>query len=97
MNDFFRRQLTKLVTTTLDFENGANHNNIPADFAEQEEKDWYNVQYADDVGKRVSGAIEAIYRSDGRIGFKFTPNALKLFVNDSVTKDSGSLDGITGT
>jgi len=80
MNHFFRRQLVKLTTTTQDFLAGGDHHAVPADFAKQPaNSDWYKVQ-GEGAGERASGAIEAIYRSDGKIGFKFTPNGQSLFV-----------------
>ena len=79
MNAFFRRLMVKLVTTTEIFEDGVNHFNIPEDFEYQADADWYTVQETN-RGQRVSTAIEAIYRSDGRVGFKFTPDGQILFV-----------------
>ena len=79
MNAFFRKYMVKLVTTTRDFEDGADWHDIPDEFKEQEESDWYDVQNTI-VGKSVGAAIEAIYRSDGKIGFKFTPSGQQLFV-----------------
>ena len=79
MNAFFRRLMVKLVTTTEIFEDGVNHFNIPEDFEYFHNADWYTVQETN-RGQRVSTSIEAIYRSDGRVGFKFTPDGQLLFV-----------------
>jgi len=85
INGFFRRQLVKLVTTDEVFEDDEKtFFPIPPDFGTQQEAgepppDWYAVQETD-VGKRIRGAVEAIYRSDGKIGFKFTSAGQRLFV-----------------
>jgi len=89
MNSFFRQLLVKLVTTEeffgdpeSDSEDSAEddpHFNTPTDFNKQPNSDWYTVQESV-IGQRIRSSIEAIYRSDGRIGFKFTPNGQLLFV-----------------
>ena len=79
MNAYFRQMLLKLVTSDEDFEDGPTYYDVPNDFDPLVANDWYTVQ--DSVlGKRISSTVEAIYRSDGRIGFKFTPDGQKLFV-----------------
>ena len=90
MNSFFRKLLVKLVTTeeffgdpetdSEDSESEADpHFMTPLDFDKQPNSDWYTVQETV-IGKRIRSSIEAIYRSDGRIGFKFTPHGQILFV-----------------
>ena len=79
MNAFFRQRLVKLVTSTIPFDDGGDWYDVPDEFNKQANSDWYTVQ-STEVGQKISGAIEAIYRSDGRIGFKFSPSGQKLFV-----------------
>ena len=79
MNAFFRQRLVKLVTSTIPFDDGGDWYDVPDEFNKQANSDWYTVQ-STELGQKISGAIEAIYRSDGRIGFKFSPSGQKLFV-----------------
>jgi len=80
INAFLRERLVKLTTTDEDFDDGGDWYDIPAEFASQpENSDWYKKQTTV-VGQSVRSAVEAIYRSDGRVGFKFSPSGQKLFV-----------------
>ena len=79
MNAFFRNRLVKLVTTDEEFVDGPDWYDVPTEFAQQADLDWYVVKETD-VGKSIRAAVEAIFRSDGKVGFKFSPSGQKLFV-----------------
>lgn len=79
MNVFFRKLLLSLVTSTDDFTAGAGVYYVPDIFEEEKYDDWYAFQNTDD-GIPVQSALEAIYRSDGRIGIKFSTEAIPMFV-----------------
>ena len=76
MHAFFRQLFLKLITAPQHLANGANYFNITNEFAHQD-NDWYALLESD---KDASAAIEGIYRSDGKIGFKFSESGQKLFV-----------------
>ena len=78
MNAFFRRMLLKQVTSG-NLAGGAPKYALPDLYNAQDNEDWYDVLYAGD-GPAISQSIEAIYRCDGRIGFKFSPAAQTTYV-----------------
>ena len=84
MNAYFRRKFLKLVTTEHadEFADGPHHYDVTEspEFTNQAyPADWYSVQKTAN-GKKARSAIEAIYRSDGKVGFKFSPSGMRLFV-----------------
>jgi len=76
MNAFFRQLCLKLITAPQVFADGVDYFDITNEFAHQA-TDWYAIL---ETAKEASAAIQAIYRSDGKIGFKFSESGQKLFV-----------------
>jgi len=78
MNAFFRQLFLRLLTAAQAFADGADYFDITEEFARQEDEDWYRLPAA--IYEGAGAAIEGIYRSDGKIGFKFSVSGQKLFV-----------------
>ena len=81
MNMFFRKMLLSSVTSTVDYAVGAEVFVVQDIFEPQdfEITDWYEFQDTED-GIPVQRALEAVYRADGRIGIKFSEEAIPMFV-----------------
>jgi len=80
MNNFFRRNLLSIITGTVPLPENADVYDVPDDFQDEAKfDDWYEM--LDTVaGASVQTALQAVYRSDGRFGIKFSVDAQKLFV-----------------
>jgi len=76
MNDFFSTFLKRIVTKNIPHD-GAIHQYAVPDMYDQQNVDWFTGVVNAEV---ILGSMQAIFRSDGQIGFKFTPEALTLFV-----------------
>ena len=77
MNRFFREFLRRIVTKDLSDTNAINQITqyvVPASF-QQQNTDWYTGNLAN-----IEQHLQAIFRSDGRIGIKMSPDAMSLFV-----------------
>jgi len=83
MNTFFRKLLLNLVSSEDTFLTAAQGDvfaipdiyiplNLPY-------TDWYDMQ-GTDVGIPIQRSLEAVYRCDGRIGIKFSAEAIPMFV-----------------
>ena len=79
MNAFFRRAVLRQITDG-NFDGGGAHFNTPAEYDELH-PDWYDIAIDQDAeAVAMKNSLEAIYRSDGRIGIKFTPASISQFV-----------------
>ena len=84
MNSFLRKLLLSLVASAEDFEHpaGADVNAVPGIFEPpdfDDAFDWYEMRDTP-IGVPVQRALEAVYRCDGRIGIKFSVEAVPMFV-----------------
>ena len=83
MNSFFRKLLLNLVSSEDDFLAAAGGEvfAVPDIYApmDLESSDWYDMQ-GTDVGIPIERSLEAVYRCDGRIGIKFSAEAISMFV-----------------
>ena len=83
MNSFFRKLLLSLVTSQYDFgqaQLGEDVYPIPAIYEPEDLQydDWYQLR--DTVlGDPIQTSLEAVFRCDGRIGIKFSAEAIPMF------------------
>lgn len=83
MNSFFRKLLLSLVTSQDDFGQAQLGNDvyaIPAIYEPEDlpYDDWYQLR--DTVlGDPIQTSLEAVFRCDGRIGIKFSAEAIPMF------------------
>ena len=75
MNTFFQELCLRCVSTGLQYDVQDHQYAIPGNFATQAE-DWNNLQHADVIKQ----GLMAILRPDGKIGFYFSNDGVKLFV-----------------
>ena len=78
MNTFFRNSLLKILATK-DLQDDADFNNLHADYAVQDETDWFDIK-STEGGEKIKFSITASYRPDGRVGFRFSEAASGQFV-----------------
>ena len=84
-NVFFEELCLKLISKGFIARNwnsytGAAPNAFPADFTRQNGADWHTTVRATVRGNRAQHALQMTFREDGRVGFRFTADAIKLFV-----------------
>ena len=76
MNVFFREMCMRLATEAIPY-NAAQHQfAVPPAFTQQN-VDWYSGLVNPDP---IETALQAVFRPDGKLGFRFSIEALKLFV-----------------
>ena len=82
MNLFFRQLFLRLGVSG-NFQNNLEHFDVTPTFltnvGPQLHADWYQLG-VQNIGGPIKTSIEAIFRCDGRIGFKFSENSHRLFV-----------------
>ena len=81
VNEFFRTIILQSIHVGFPFVFGTHQYNVPADFA-QNNGDWHTVIRQSAAGGRAQHALTMVFRPDGRLGFRFSVDALKLFVID---------------
>ena len=81
MNSFFRKLLLNLVSSEDDFLAADGVFAVPDIYAPMnlEFTDWFDMQ-GTEVGLPIERSLEAVYRCDGRIGIKFSAEAIQMFV-----------------
>jgi len=80
MNNFFRRNLLSIITGTVPLPENNQVYAVPDEFTEEAKfDDWYEMLDTV-VGAPVQTGLQAVYRSDGRFGIKFSVDAQKVFV-----------------
>ena len=100
MNAFFRNRMLRLLFTQP---NGSNLRtedddddvfDRPDEFKTQDEGDWYSDLINSDAALPMQNALQAIYRSDGRLAIKFSRSAQELFVL-KLTDEGKRIFGLT--
>ena len=76
MNIFFREMCMRLATVVIPYNNAQHQFAIPVAFTRQI-VDWFTgLNNADPI----ETALQAVFRPDGKLGFRFSVDGLKLFV-----------------
>ena len=80
MNHFFRKKHLQAVTSLTNWVADATVNAVPAAWEQTPNEDWF--ARLDTVVGILQGrdSLQAIYRSDGRIAIKFSPEAAQMYV-----------------
>ena len=76
MNLFFREMCMRLATEVFPYNNAQHQFVTPAAFTQQN-VDWYSGLANPDP---IKTALQAVFRPDGKLGFRFSVDGLKLFV-----------------
>jgi hypothetical protein len=76
MNLFFREMCRRLATVVSAHNNLIHQFPLPAEFVQQN-VDWYTGLLNSEA---IESSLQAVFRSDGKIGFSFSPAGLKMFV-----------------
>jgi len=76
MNLFFREMCMRLATVVIPYNNAIHQFAIPVAFTRQI-VDWFTG--LNNAGP-IETALQAVFRPDGKIGFRFSVDGLKLFV-----------------
>ena len=81
MNIFFQEMCKRLATVVIPHQNALHQFAVPLAFNRQL-ADWYSglVNPAPGFINPIDTAIQAIFRPDGKIGFRFSVDGVKLFV-----------------
>jgi len=75
MNLFFREMCMRLATKAIPYNNAIHQFAVPATF-NQQNVDWFSGLVNPDP---IETALQAVFRPDGKLGFRFSVDGLKLF------------------
>jgi len=76
MNRFFREMCRRLATVAIPYNVLQHQYVVPATF-NQQNVDWFSGLVA---AEPIETALQAVFRPDGKIGFRFSVDGLRLFV-----------------
>ena len=83
-NTFFEELMLKLISKGMTNRDWNAYNitgiSISDDFTPQPNADWHTTVRESNEGHRAQHSIQVRFREDGRIGFRFTEDAMQLFV-----------------
>ena len=80
MNHFFRKKVLQAVTSATVWIDDATVNNHPIVLDQNQANDWFGILNTAEGLEGGQTALQAIYRSDGKIAIKFSPAAQQMFV-----------------